>query len=621
MGFVEVLFIKAEKLIEQGSLQAARSILADLAHQQPERPEIRGALGKVCGYLQDHLVAIQHLEAACRLSAGSLELAFTLGYEYCQVGRFPEAVSCFDQLVDKLPQLPALHRWRGHALAQMGRHVEAWKAFDAALKLKPDYAEALSSMANILQTERRVDEAEVYLLRAIELAPDFSGAHNDLGRVYRLQGRMQEALSCYRRALELEPQNLAAVSNCLYAQCYLDNVSPEELAAEHFRLARRLRQNTLVDVTSAVIPKKAGEKIRIGYVSGDFWTHSVAYFLEPILLHHDRQRFEIHCYSNKVFEDDTTRRLRALADNWRVIVGVQAEAVAAWVAEDGIDVLIDLSGHSAGHRLDVFMLRPAAVQCSWIGYPHSTGLEQIDYYVTDAWCDPPGLTEQLYSEKLVRLPRVFSCYLPPLNFPAVSPAPCSTGQPVTFGSFNNLPKVNHKLVALWAAILTVTPGSRLYLKSGSLAGDQTRGRLLEQFAEHGIDPERIELQPFAHDTVAHLGQYAEIDIALDTFPYHGTTTTCEALFMGVPVVTLAGTHHLSRVGVSFLHAVGLADLIAETPDDYVRIASTLAADKQRLTHLRESLRTLLACSALMDGPGVTRDFEDACEQMLKGVSR
>jgi predicted O-linked N-acetylglucosamine transferase (SPINDLY family) len=617
---IPILLEKTEALIRQGSLVAARSLLEDLAQMAPDHPPIYAKLGMVCGYLKDHPTAIRHLEKAEELDNNLLEVVFTLGYEYCQVGRYKEAVSCFDKLIVLVPLLSALHCWRGNALAGLGRWNEAWQEFQEALRLKPDSVEVLRHMANLLYTHCQLDKAEQYLLQALIFEPGQPEILNDLGRIYRVQGCMDEAVACFRKIVSLRSSSLAAISNYLYCQCYIQAITPEKLAEEHRLLAHHFCSQTPFTRLETVSLTTHLRKLRIGYISGDLATHSVAYFLEPILQHHDHQHFDVFCYSNRAHQDATTQRLKAFATGWRDIFGVPSETVANWVSSDGIDLLVDLSGHSAGHRLDVMALRPAPVQCSWIGYPHSTGLSQIDYYISDAQCDPPSMTEHLYSERLWRLPRVFSCYLPPMDFPIVSPVPCLAERWITFGSFNNLAKVNQSVIALWAAILRAIPESRIILKSGALGGEKTRQTVLRRFARYGIAPERVVLQPFAANTVAHLAQYGKIDIVLDTYPYHGTTTTCEALFMGVPVVTLAGTHHLSRVGVSFLHAVGLDDLIAGTPNEYIMIASDLARNRQRLVHIRERLRGMMVSSPLMDAVGVTKEVESAYKMMITQVS-
>lgn len=614
MGLENILLVKAQKMIEQGSLQAARSILADLVEQQPACPEIRAALGKVCSYQQDYPTAVTHLEQALQADPHDLETLFNLGYVYGAVGRYEESIDCLRQLKRHTPQLPALYRWEGVALDRLGRGGEALQAFQEALRLKPDYDEALAGLGNLLFNNKQMEKAERYLQWAVTIAPEKSAYHNDLGRVYRQQGRMEEAVACYRKALELEPASFAAASNILYGLCYLDTVTPESRAVQHRTLARLFYPAPEKPVFR-LSRKPAGSLLHIGYVSGDFGTHSVAYFLEPILRHHDRQQFKIFCYSSRGVPDETTSRIKGMELVWRDIMGVPAKTAAAQIAQDGIDILVDLSGHTAGHRLDLFALKPAPVQVSWIGYPHSTGLAQIDYYLSDNRCDPPGMTDQLYTEQVWRLPRVFSCYVPPMAFPAVAPAPFQQNGYITFGSFNNFAKVNQATIRLWAQLLLKVSGSRLILKSAALGGSALQQAVREAFARCGVSSERILLHSFAASTTEHLACYNQVDIALDTYPYHGTTTTCEALWMGVPVVSLAGSCHLSRVGVSFLSAVGLEELVARTADEYIAIAAALAGNMERLLCLRENLRAMLAVSPLLDGPGVTRELEDAYRQM------
>jgi predicted O-linked N-acetylglucosamine transferase (SPINDLY family) len=282
---------------------------------------------------------------------------------------------------------------------------------------------------------------------------------------------------------------------------------------------------------------------------------------------------------------------------------------------------VDLSGHTSGNRLDLFALKPAPVQVSWIGYPHSTGLKQMDYYISDRVCNPPGTGDNLYSETLVRLPRVFCCYLPPVVFPLVSPLPSSLSGQITFGCFNSFSKINTALFEMWSRILKAIPGSRLYLKSAPLSGTGTKRKVLDLFEQFGVATERIMLKPFAESSEQHLAQYADIDIALDTYPYNGTTTTCESLWMGVPLITLAGDRHLSRVGASFLQVVGLPELVADSPDEYVEKAVNLASDPERLQFLRENLRLMMARSALMDAKGVTCELEQAYESMFINVQQ
>lgn len=352
--------------------------------------------------------------------------------------------------------------------------------------------------------------------------------------------------------------------------------------------------------------------MKIGYVSGDFRRHSVANFLLPVLENHDRSRFETYCYSNNPWDDEVTDRLKTASGQWRRISGLEDPEAAEQIARDGIDLLIDLSGHTAHNRLTLFARRPAPLQATWLGYPGSTGVEAIDYRLVDGVTDPSGDAD--YCEKLVRLQPGFLCYAP-LD-PAPAPAMRPTGQPIRFGSFNNPAKLSRATLDLWGRLLKTVGEAELVLKGKPFADPETRRILLERFAERGIAEERIVLLEHIADPVGHMAAYGEIDIALDPFPYNGTTTTCEALWMGVPVIALLGDRHSGRVGASLLTRVGLEDLIAADASDYVRRAAGLAADGNRLAELRRTLRDRMAASPLCDGPGFTRRLEAAYLRMM-----
>ena len=352
-------------------------------------------------------------------------------------------------------------------------------------------------------------------------------------------------------------------------------------------------------------------RLRLGYVSPDFVHHAVSYFFEPVLTARDPAAFEVFCYSDAPVADAVTQRLRAASDGWRDIAGLSDERVAELVRADRIDILVDLAGHTARNRLLVFARKPAPVQVTWLGYPNTTGLAAIDFRLTEAVSDPLGLTEAWHSEELVRLPGTFSCYAPPPESPPVNALPALAAGQVTFGCFNNLAKVTPPALALWARVLREVAGSRLFLKSPGLADLETVARLREEFALHGIPADRLEFSGAELSVAAHLSLYHRVDVALDTFPYNGTTTTCEALWMGVPVVTLAGATHVSRVGASLLTHLGAPEWIGDAPEAYVARCRGLAADLPRLAVLRSGLRERMRGSPLCDAAGFTRGLEDA----------
>ena len=612
----EIIIEKADIMRGKGLLSEARSILEDLIETTPGDAKVLSRLGQICGQQLDHAASIGYLEASHKADPNLLDAHFTLGVEYQMTGRCREALSEFDRLITILPEFPPFHRYRGLALQELGREPEAVLAFEEALRHDSFYTEAMGSLANLLMKHYHFDHAEKLMRDALAIKPELTATQNDLGRLFQLQGRSIEAVEQFRRALELEPDNRLALSNVLYGLCYLDTSTPEKIASEHFSSCSRLFPVQNCGKNLSALHKPPGSLIRIGYISNDFCLHSVAFFLEPILLNHDHGRFQIFCYSNKNAPDDTTRRLMELNVVWRDIFGVSADEVAACIAADGIDILVDLSGHTSRNRLDVCALKPAPVMATWLGYPHSTGMRQFDYYISDAICDPPGMTDHLYCEQVWRLPGPFCCYLPPTEFPAISSPPHENSGRITFASFNNMAKVNDTTIKLWSAILQQVPESSLLIKSASLGGKSARRYLFERFAEFGIPEERIILKVHAPTPLEHLEQYNQVDIALDTYPYHGTTTTCESLWMGVPVVTLAGRSHTSRVGASFLTHVGLPELVASSPEEYVDIAVKLANDKVRLNTLRTTLRSMMARSSLMDAAGVTKAVETAYRGMF-----
>lgn len=352
----------------------------------------------------------------------------------------------------------------------------------------------------------------------------------------------------------------------------------------------------------------SAHRLKIGYVSSDFRTHSVSYFFEPLLQAHDKDVVEVYCYSGGQRPDATTVRLQALAHAWRDIGAMTDAQAAEQIYADGIDILVDLNGHTAQNRLRVFAHKPAPIQVTYLGYPDTTGLRTMDYRITDAWSDPPG-DEVYYTEKLIRLEGCFLCYRPPDDAPPVATLPALKQGFITFGSFNARAKINEEVITLWSRLLQDIPTSRLLIKNPSLTCSVTRDYLYEQFKTQGITRERVELRGLARSTQDHLATYADIDIALDTFPYNGTTTTCEAMWMGVPVVTLAGDAHIGRVGVSLLHTVGQEDLISRNQDEYLRLARSLAEDRTRLANLRGELRQRMAASPLCDAQAFARKVE------------
>ncbi|MGE3550913.1 MAG: tetratricopeptide repeat protein [Geobacter sp.] len=541
------------------------------------------------------------------------EALFMLAVVFYQLGRVEESLTMLERLLDCVPDLALLHEWKAQCLSWLKRGFEAHTAFLKARELQPDSASLLIQHGNHLVTWCHAEQAIELFERAIALEPNNPTAYYDLGRAHRFLGQADKAVLFFRKALELAPDNRAFGNGYLFDLCYQDQLSAEQVADEHRRLGRKQYPDSGVN-RGVHVAAPVGRRLRIGYLSADFFMHPVIRFLEPVLHCHDRSRFEIFCYANVTKPDAITRKVQQMDLIWRDITGYSAQIVADLVKADGIDILVDLSGHTAGNRLDVCALKPAPVQVSWLGYPHSTGLTQIDWYLSDNWCDPPGMTDHLYAEQLWRLPELFCCYQP---YEPSPPAERTVGSAFTFGCFNNFSKISDDFLRVWAAILMQVPGSRLYLKSVAIGDEKSQQRIKGVFAECGISPDRVQCQSFLASFEEHLACYQQVDIALDTFPYHGTTTTCEALWMGVPVVTLAGRTHLSRVGVALLHAVGLDDLVVDSPDMYIATAARLAANTIRLANLRRSLRGTMERSTLMAHTAFTRQLEEAFASMCE----
>ena len=608
--YAAILINKAVKLAELGSVEAACSLLENALTVDSVNTVAMHRLAMIHAETGNHVQALELYQRIVGIMPENLDAVLLLGVEYAELGKYQEAIDCFKRCIAGSPSKGGLYQMLGVALAEIGRHDEAMEQFRLACNINPDDDVSLTHLAIEQIHFLKMADAEKCLLQALAINSLNALAYNNLGRTYKFQGRVPEAVHAFGKALALEPDNHVVVNNLLLSLNYLPDADPDQVAAEHRRLCRRVYGmskgvNFSGQSASPHLP------IRIGYVSGDFHNHSVSFFLEPVLQNHDPGRVRVYCYSNDTREDDTTRRLMACTVQWQNIAKVSDSDAAEMILNDGIDILIDLSGHSSENRLGLFALKPAPVQLSWLGYPHSTGLEQIDYYISDNFCDPPGMTERLFVEKLLRLPRIFSCYLPPLHFPTVVAPPSEASGVITFGSFNNFAKVNDKVIATWSEILNRVEKSRLLLKSMALGDPSTQQQVWAGFAQHGVPKERIALLSTVNSALEHLALYGQIDIALDTFPYQGTTTTCEALWMGVPVVTLAGKTHASRVGVSFLNTVGLSELIASSPNDYVFKAVSLAESPARLQQYRETIRTKMAYSPLMDAAGVTRELEDA----------
>jgi len=461
--------------------------------------------------------------------------------------------------------------------------------------------------------------------KALKIDSQFVDAYNNTGNALKDMRKLSEAETYFRRALKIDPDFSPAYSNLLLNMNYDTQHDKQSIYAEHLRFAEHFQIKFSAESASYPNKKTINRKLKVGYVSPDFRRHSVNYFFEPVLASHNHETFEIFCYSDVINPDKVTKQLQIYADHWRSIVGISEESVAETVRRDAIDILVDLAGHTGYNRMPLFVRKPAPIQISWLGYPNTTGLSTIDYRIVDSYTDPIGLTDPYNTEVLLRMPESFLCYQPDKESPKVGPLPVFEKRYITFGSFNYFTKTSPEILSLWARILQSVPDAHLFLKAKYFTDSIVYNSVIDLFMQHGIDSERIKT--FAHTPSyrEHLNMYNDIDIALDTFPYNGTTTTCEALWMGAPVITLQGNAHASRVGTSLLSNIGLTELIATTQEEYVNIAVDLATDRERLCTLREGLRGRMAQSPLTDVKLFTSDLEicykEVWEKWCKAASQ
>lgn len=556
------------------------------------------------------------LEQALQAEPDKSDIKSSLGICYANQNRLGEAIALLNEVISEQPDnLPAQLNL-GRALSLNDDLDVAIACLNSALQIAPDSVQARVFLGHALKQANRLTEAATAYEEAQRLAPENGELYYFAAGVYLEQGRVDESINALRQALRLEPGLMLARSALVYALNYPSDVEPESKLEEALAwgdihaastLARRVHTNS----------PDPDRRLRIGYLSPDFRDHSVAFFLPPLLNQHHSDAIETYCYSNVERADSRTKLLQKAAHHWRDISQQTDIQVADQIVDDEIDILVDLAGHSLGGRLGVFALKPAPVQVSYLGYPATTGVAAIDYRFTDNDADPQGTTDRYYVETLVRLPHGFLCYTPVEDAPPVAASPAIDKGYVTFGSFNHLCKISTNTLAVWATILNRVPNSRLLLKYKALNDATARGRLLDQFRKHNVDADRIELLDFVPSRSGHLDTYSRVDIALDTFPYNGTTTTCEALWMGVPVVTLAGREHAGRVGVSLLEQVGLESFIAQTEQDYTDIAATMASNLQRLAELRHELRSRMVTSRLCDNDGFACAITDSYRTIWK----
>ena len=608
-------------LKEQGNLTEAVASYRKAISLKPDYAQAHNNLGDVLQKQGKLAEAVTSYHKAIRIKPDLAEVQYNLGDALKEQGKLEEAVASYQQAIRIKPDYAEAHNNLGVVLKHQGKLEEAVENCKKAIRIKPDFAEALNNLGTLLDGQNhlkdavvcfqqaisiRQDFAEAYcnlgavlkdqgklenavesLKQAIRLKPDYIDAYNSMGNAIQAQGRLEEAIACYQQVMSIRPDAAGAYSNLLFTMQYMSTVTPEDVFCEHRRYAERYEAPLKPYWQPHRNNRDPERRLKIGYVSGDFRNHAVAFFIEPILANHDKSQVEVYCYYNYIRHDNHTDRIAAYADHWLDCAWMKDEQLAERIRADGIDILIDLSGHTAYNRLTLFARKPSPAQVTWIGYAGTTGLTAMDYRITDAYMDSPGLTERFHTESLIRLPDTGAAYWPEPGCPPVNPLPALTSGELIFACLNNLIKINSAVTALWARLLMALPHARLMLGNVSDSGIQQR--LIEMFGKEGIPSERLILQP-RMPTADYLALHQKIDLALDPFPYNGGTSTMHSLWMGVPVITLAGEHSVSRVGVSALSRLGLGEFITHNKEEYLQCALQFAQDLPGLDRIRQSLR-------------------------------
>lgn len=559
--------------------------------------------------------------------------------------RLDEALALYRKALARAPDDPAMRSNMGCVLVDLKQDTAASAALKTALTLRPDYPDAWFNLGNCLRSlgdkpgavaacrraiavnplmaepyarladfhrdEGALGQAVDHYVAAIKRRPGMLEALNNLGEALKDQARLAEAAGIFQEGVRQHPDNALMHGNLLFLLHYSGEFPPDAMYRAHAAWNDRHARPLLPAAPRFTRDRNPDRRLRVGYVSPDFATHSCAYFSEPLLSAHDPAAVEIFCYPTSDRRDRMTERFQSLAAGWRPLTGLDDATAADAIRQDNIDILVDLAGHTGGNRLLVFARKPAPIQATWLGYPDTTGMTAMDYRFTDAIADPPGTADAYASETLVRLDGGFLAFHPIVDLPIAATPPSVAAGHITFGSFNNLSKTPADVVRVWAEILKQAPGSRLILKSKALGDPPTNQRYARMFADAGVSPDRVDLLARIDPVENHLRAYDRIDIGLDPFPYNGTTTTCEALWMGVPIITWLGTHHVARVGASLLTHCGLDALIARDEADYIARALALAGDPARLADLRQGMRARLQASPLTDHVGFARKIEAA----------
>ncbi len=599
---------RAKTLVLSGKLTKAQALYLSACQSHPLDCRLWLELAMLNRKMGLKLEAEQCLQHILSIEPNNHNALGEYGSLLYAQGKRREAIHVFNKAVLSAPNESEFHYQLATAYLEQGQFDLAISAYRQTIAIKPNHKPALNNLSAILTNHGQTGEAIKLLRQSLKIEPNAYHMSINLARSYLFTGDAEKALNLLEQATRQYPDDTISYSKYLLCCNYTADTDLEKVFSAHttWQSRSRVQSGTYMPHDNSVDKKRP---LRIGYLSPDLRNHSVAYFLEPILLNHNTRDFHITCYADVKNPDDTSKKLALICNSWNIVANLNDEQLCEKINNDQIDILVDLAGHTGNNRMPVFAQKPAPIAVSYLGYPNTSGLDTIDYRLTDAIADPPGLTDRYYSEKLVRLPNGFLCYHPPEKAPDILIR--DNGRNIVFGSFNNLAKLTPKVIEVWAKILATVTNSRLLLKSRSTADPYTRSRLIGLFQQQGINQNQLILQGHINGNMDHLNMYNQIDIALDTFPYNGTTTTCESLWMGVPVITLCGNIHASRVSASLLSQLNLDEFIAEDVKGYVDKAIKYSSMPDLLDQLRSELRSTMRRSTLLNGKLFTKNIEVA----------
>ena len=614
-GHPEVLYALGITLARQGRLAEAAHAMAASVDARP-LPERVCNLGACLEQVGDHQRALAAYLLAAELQPDLPGARLSAARLLLRAGRYDQGLEQYRQMETRTPGDAQMHGDFGALLTAHGRGDVGIPALERAVTLEPQSARLWHMLGSAYVRVGYTADAIQNLEYAVSLGAGHA-AMSDLGLAYQLAGDIHNAVRWLRQAVQVEGGDVIAHSNLLFTLLFDERITPDELFHEHLEWDKLHGQSVANERQPHTNTRDPHRRLKVGYVSPGFWSHPVGRLIEPILAHHNHDQFHITLYSDVEVPDAATARMRGHADQWRHIAGIPDTRLAEIVREDQIDILVDLNLHLSGPRLMAFARKPAPVQVSYLGYCGTTGLAAMDYIVTDRILHPPRPEggSPWAVERLLRLPGCYWTYDHPAGAPAVGPLPADANGAITFASFNNICKVNALVVAAWARILQSLPGSRiLFVIHG---GTQMAGRVQKTFAAHGITPDRIIVRD-RDDSGGYFALFHQVDIALDPFPYNGGTTTLDGLYMGVPVVTLAGQLPTGRAGMTLLEHVGLPELIASNVDEYVARTVELARDLPRLRAMRQGLRERMSRSVIMDCARFTSGLEEGFRLAWRG---